>query len=399
MAVAVAIAPLYDAFSPSGPSFRLHLGFLPTTWLEIALVLALAVGLVAGWGRLPWRNPYTWPALVLLAGAVLDTWFTPDHRAALGILKAYFIEPMLAGVVIAWLAADRRQARLLLGGLAIAGLISATANLGAVADGLRQHQDVVHVPPVLLYRTANAVPLFLVPLDAFALAIALYGDVPRERVVAWIFLAVTVPASVLSLSRAGWAALAVVIVLIGLFHRRRVLLIGVPALAAAILAAALPGARERIGVEFDLANRFNSVSLRFSLWRSALNMLLHQPLFGGGLAGFRRSLQPYQERDYGEQQIYPHNLFLNFWSETGLVGLVGFLWTAVQVLRTALGGLAATPWARTLSIGLLAALAAIFVHGQVDVPYFKNDLALEFWTLLGIQFGALRAANGIDSQP
>jgi O-antigen ligase len=203
------------------------------------------------------------------------------------------------------------------------------------------------------------VPLFLVPLDAFALAIALYGDVPRERVVAWFFLAVTVPASVLSLSRAGWAALAVVIVLIGLFHRRRVLLIGVPALAAAILAAALPGARERIGVEFDLANRFNSVSLRFSLWRSALNMLLHQPLFGGGLAGFRRSLQPYQERDYGEQQIYP----------------------------------------RTLSIGLLAALAAIFVHGQVDVPYFKNDLALEFWTLLGIQFGALRAANGIDSHP
>lgn len=397
MAVALAMTPLYDAFRAEGPSFRLHFGPLPTTWLEIALVLALLAGLVGGWGRLPWRNPYTWPALVLLAGALLDTWFTPDHRAALGILKAYFVEPMLAGVVIAWLATDRRRARLLLAGLAIAGLISALANLGALANGIRHHLDVVHAPPVLLYRTSNAVPLFLVPLAAFALAIALYGQDRRERMMAWGFAVITGAASVLSLSRAGWLALAAVVVIVALFHPRRLLLIGAPAVAAAILALMVPGARERILVEFNLASRFNSVSLRFSLWRSALNMLVHQPLFGGGLAGFRTSLKPYQERDYGEQQIYPHNLFLNFWTETGLVGLVGFLWTAVQVLRSALRGLGGDPWARTLSIGLLAALAAIFIHGQVDVPYFKNDLSVEFWALLGIQLGAVLAKNGIDS--
>jgi len=398
MALALAVTPLYDAFSSGGPSFRLHLGPLPTTWLEIALVLALLAGLVGGWGRLPWRNPYTWPALVLLAGAILDTWFTPDHRAALGILKAYFVEPMLAGVVIAWLATDRRRARLLLAGLVIAGLVSALANLGALANGIRHHLDVVHAPPVFLYRTSNAVPLFLVPLTAFALAIALYGQDRRERRLASGFAAITGAASVLSLSRAGWLALAAVVVIVALFHPRRLLLIGAPAVAAALLGLVVPGARERILVEFNLASRFNSVGLRFSLWRSALDMLVHQPLFGGGLAGFHTSLKPYQERDYGEQQIYPHNLFLNFWSETGLVGLVGFLWTALQVLRSALRGLGADPWARTLSIGLLAALAAIFIHGQVDVPYFKNDLSVEFWALLGIQLGAVLAENGIDSR-
>src|SRR5207302_10374863 len=121
------------------------------------------------------------PSYTTLFRSILDTWFTPDHRAALGILKAYFVEPMLAGVVIAWLATDRRRARLLLAGLVIAGLVSALANLGALANGIRHHLDVVHAPPVFLYRTSNAVPLFLVPLTAFALAIALYGQDRRER--------------------------------------------------------------------------------------------------------------------------------------------------------------------------------------------------------------------------
>jgi hypothetical protein len=35
---------------------------------------------------------------------------------------------------------------------------------------------------------------------------------------------------------------------------------------------------------------------------------------------------------------------------------------------------------------------AFLVHGIGDVPYFKNDQALAFWTLTGIQLGALGVA-------
>jgi hypothetical protein len=38
-------------------------------------------------------------------------------------------------------------------------------------------------------------------------------------------------------------------------------------------------------------------------------------------------------------------------------------------------------------------MAVILLHGQVDVPYFKNDLALEFWALLGIQLGAISGSQ------
>jgi hypothetical protein len=36
------------------------------------------------------------------------------------------------------------------------------------------------------------------------------------------------------------------------------------------------------------------------------------------------------------------------------------------------------------------ALVAVVVHGLVDVPYFKNDLAFEFWVLIGVAYAGRR---------
>jgi O-antigen ligase len=93
-----------------------------------------------------------------------------------------------------------------------------------------------------------------------------------------------------------------------------------------------------------------------------------------------------------ENLIYPHDIVLNFWSETGLLGLAAFAWLVVQVVRVALRGLrmAGEPWARAMAVGLLGLVVAFLVHGVVDVPYFKNDQALAFWALLGVQLGSLQ---------
>lgn len=37
-----------------------------------------------------------------------------------------------------------------------------------------------------------------------------------------------------------------------------------------------------------------------------------------------------------------------------------------------------------LVMGLLSAMVVIVVHGLVDVPYFKNDLAVMFWALVAM---------------
>lgn len=82
-------------------------------------------------------------------------------------------------------------------------------------------------------------------------------------------------------------------------------------------------------------------------------------------------------------------IVLNFWSETGLAGLVAFIWLGVQAVRQGLAGLALDRWPRTMSIGLLGMLFSLVLHGLVDAPYFKNDLALVFWALVAVQLGSL----------
>ena len=117
-------------------------------------------------------------------------------------------------------------------------------------------------------------------------------------------------------------------------------------------------------------------------------MLRDHPVVGGGLAGFKQSVAPYRNGIYTEDLIYPHNIVLNFWTETGLLGLAAFAWLFVQVVRTAWSGWrdGSPPWC-SLQLGILLALVGILVHGLVDVPYLKNDLSLEFLGAPGTQLG------------
>ena len=387
MALALALSPAYV--------IRPHVGPLPTTVLEIALVVAVVVGLIAFWHELPWRSPLTWPALLLLVAATIDTVVSPDRRAAAGIWKAYFIEPAAAGLVIAAIATRRDRARLLLAGLGVAGAVIAVANIAVAAPPwLGGHFDVV-TPPVAIYDTANAVPLYLEPLVAFALALAFFSDDRRERALAGAFVVLAAVAIFFSYSRAGWLTLAVLIGFVALFTRIRWWLVGAAVAVGAVLFAASRSVRERILVEFNFNSPNNTIGLRGDLWRSSLNMLAHRPVFGGGLSGFKRSLQPYRMPAYHESLIYPHNIALNFWSETGLLGLAAFCWLVVQIVRVALRGLrmAEAPWARAMAVGLLGLVVAFVVHGMVDVPYFKNDQALAFWALLGVQLASLRVRS------
>jgi O-antigen ligase len=381
MALALLASPAYVV--------RPHLGPLPTTLLEILLLPALAVGLYAFRDELPWVNPFLLPALVLLVAATLDTIFAPDRRAAFGLLKAYFVEPMLAAVVVAAMARSQRRARLLLVALAGAGTVIAIANVTVATRALLTHSFSLVTPPVVVYTSANAVPLFLEPLIAFILPLAFFDQDRRARVLAAGFVALSALAIGLSFSRAGWLTLIAQVVLVALFSRWRWRIIALAAAVAAAVFVASRRVRERLLVELDPGSPANTIVLRLSLWKSTLNMLQHRPLIGSGLSAFRASLEPFKDPAYHENQIYPHNLLLNFWAETGLLGLLAFLWLMVQVVRSGLRGMRTGPWPRVMAIGLFGLVLSFFLHGLLDAPYFKNDQALAFWALIGIQLGSV----------
>jgi len=375
-----ALAPAYVV--------RWHLGPLPTTLLEDAVLITIAAFIAESFRdrvRPLWRNEIVVPALIFLVAGAISVVVAPDRRAALGLYRAYLIEPMAFGLVLINAVSTPRRALAIAGGLALGGAVAGLANAAVVVAALvHRTYDVVNTPPVVIYNTANAVALYLVPLMAFAGAVVLHRQDRRERLVAGVFLVVGGICVVLSFSRGGYLALAAVAVGLAMSHPRRwLLLVGGVVVAGALLV--IPPIAHRVATEVNLNDPHNTLVGRTHLWSAALQMLRAHPIFGAGLSGFATAVAPYWNANHPDRFTYPHNILLNFWTETGLLGLAAFAWIVIAAfIRTWRGWRYGTPEWRPIHLGVMLALVAVVVHGLVDVPYWKNDLSLEFWALVSL---------------
>mgnify|MGYP000852567798 CR=1 FL=1 len=120
---------------------------------------------------------------------------------------------------------------------------------------------------------------------------------------------------------------------------------------------------------------------RIMVWEHTIGYLMEHPqhfVFGTGIRNFFDAIQsPWYDVTVLEALKYPHNIFLNFWTEIGLFGMLSFVFLFLYLVRTTL-----LIQDRLVKASLLASLTAIMIHGLVDVPYFKNDLAVLFWILV-----------------
>jgi O-antigen ligase len=391
--ITLALAALTSALTPAY-IVRWHIAAYPTTLLEVSIGVTVIAFVYESWRqrRLPdLRSPFTIAAAVFIVAGAVSVIVAPDRRAALGIYRAYLIEPVAFFFVLSEVVTTSRRAMAVLAGFGLAGVVVSVANSVVIIDALRHHAISAGVTaPVVIYTNANDIPLFLVPLIAIAGSIVLYATDQRDRLVTGAFLAIAVIATLLSLSRGGYLALAAVALALAISHRRRWWLLGAAA-AAAVVLILIPPINHRLAVEVDFSNPQNTLVGRFELWRVSLQMLEQHPLLGAGLSGFAQTIAPYWNPTHIDRFIYPHNIVLTFWSETGLLGLGAFAWIVITGFAQGWRGWRKgdAGW-RPIELGIAIALVAVVVHGLVDVPYFKNDLSLEFWALMGFAWAGNR---------
>ncbi len=357
----------------------------------ILTVVVFAVETIRQRSRLEWRTPFTWPAALLLLAGAISVVVAPSRRDALGLYRAYFVEPIAFFFVLGMVLREARRAFLVLAGLGVATLVVGLANAVVVIQAILAHRlDLAGTPPVVIYQTQNAVALFLLPVIAVAASILAYGRERSARFASAAYLVLAVPSFLLTLSRGGYLALLGVGVGLALASPRRRLLLAI-AVGVTIIFALIPPITSRLAHEINPADGNNTLVGRSYLWRATLQMLQHYPVTGVGLAGFETRLGPYWNATHTDRFIYPHNIVLNFWSTTGLLGLAAFGWLLYAAFRVSWRGwrTGAWPW-RAMHFGVLLALVGMVIHGLVDVPYFKNDLSLEFWVLLGVTRAGLR---------
>ncbi|HUZ82182.1 MAG TPA: O-antigen ligase family protein [Gaiellaceae bacterium] len=143
--------------------------------------------------------------------------------------------------------------------------------------------------------------------------------------------------------------------------KRSLLAAGVAGVVGVVAVVALKG-----GGTGELGNgggRIASTSsnFRFAWWNQALHGWKQHELLGTGAGSFNLTNLRYRA-SYLDFTIEPHNLPLQFLTETGVVGLVLFLFAAASLLRGSLRR-------RGHELALALVLPAYLVHSLVDIDW------------------------------
>lgn len=136
----------------------------------------------------------------------------------------------------------------------------------------------------------------------------------------------------------------------------------------------------------------SSFASRIMIWRAAVKMAEDSFPIGIGTGRFQAVYLENQANfpAYLEWAVpTPHNLYLHFLLEGGVLALIGWLGCVFIVIGRGFQGLCRDPEGRVLILGLSLGVFYL-VYGLVDTPYMKNDLALAVWGSLGFCLAALR---------
>jgi O-antigen ligase len=359
---------------------------LPTTLLETLIIITVALYVFARWRdglRRPISTTYDTPILVLLAAGAIAILVANDHRGALGLYRAYFVEPIVLFYVAVDLLRRDENIRRLVVAFAIGSSVFAVLNLVVFAQAALAHHVNVGSAPNALYGDANYVAMYLEPPVALAAGFLFLGKGRRWKLLGALWLLLVGSALVVMFSKGSYLALAVLAV---------VVLITIPRwrlpLVAAIVVAAVAATQVSL-LMARLATIPSSITGREELFSATLGMIRDHPIFGLGLGGYSylfRGVAP---------EVYPHDMWLTFWVELGVSGVIAF---AVILFGLLWRGWKAWPategFYRALLWGVLGALVLWTAHGLVDSPYWKNDMSAEFWSLAALQVVSLNALRG-----
>jgi O-antigen ligase len=388
--------------------FRFKAVFVPTTPLEILILITVGLYVVGQWQERsfsPVRIGLEIPTALLLFAGLIGIVVSPDHVGAIGFYRAYFIEPIFLFYVAVGVLRKPADFRTVITGFAIGTTVFAILNLGAWAIALANHKDIdLGNAPEALYTSPNSVAIFLEPAVAMAAGFALYSDNRRDRIASLVWLACVLLSLIATLSRGGLLTLAVLALVAVVTLPRPRLRLG---LLLAIVVGGIgllqvPFVSKRLYRQFDPSYPYNTFEGRLEIWKDTFHMLRDHPIFGTGLRGYSIVMRPYVTTPTKLPELYPHNIFLAMWVELGLLGLVAFVWLLGKLLWLGWSAYSkAQGLAKPLLFGTSAAFVAVAVHGMFDTPYYNNDISVEFWFLAALEIAAItilvRPATGKEA--
>lgn len=408
---------------------------LPFTLLETMILISFAVWFFKFfWPDAPniiknlknrWAYPFAHEIILLIIFSFIAAGISGFSNGALGVWKAYFFEPILVYLLIFNIFKNKAELSRIIWALLISAIAVSLFALFQKITGLFIANPMWAAAgtrrAVSFFGYPNAVGLYLGPLILIFIGwlFSLNEKDILKGLIKKIIISLTIVSSLLAIyaarSEGALIGIAVSLFVFGLFAG------GKQRIAAMFLLITIIGgvfwfAPASGFIVTKLSLHDLSGQIRRQQWKETAKMLEGwRTITGAGLDNYQNSIKPYHQEGIFfnsdnrpnfdavvwasstlrakywqpvEIYLYPHNIILNFWSELGLGGLLVFLWIIIKYLIIS-WKLAANLGRRQsqekyLVLGLMAAMITIIVHGAVDVPYFKNDLAVMFWLLIAL---------------
>ncbi len=381
------------------------------------------------------KYPFKWEIIFLLLISYGATAVAGFSDSALGIWKAYFFEPVLVFILVLHLPLTpslvRRGDKIERGGAFLYKIMWPLAISALVISLLATYQKFTGVwifnelwaagetrRVISFFGYPNAVGLYLGPLVLVMTGWLFDNTKYKIQNTKLFIIFITIILSLVSIyfAKSEGALIAVIagLIVFSLLAEKKTrwAAIVLVVVAGSAIMAYQP-ARDYAFNKFTLNDL--SGQIRKQQWRETWQMMIISPgrfIFGTGLSGYQKAILPFHQEGIFfnkdndpefhrhvvwnekykkshwqpvEIYMYPHNILLNFWTELGLAGMLLFIWIIFKFIFTGIKTIRNLDAPnRYLIIGLICAMVIIIVHGLVDVPYFKNDLAVMFWVFIAM---------------
>ena len=132
----------------------------------------------------------------------------------------------------------------------------------------------------------------------------------------------------------------------------------------------------------DRVRVLDTWDMRMQLWKEAVAVVRDHPLLGTGLNTYARIILSYKDKSFDFGFAYPHNSFLQMAAETGIFGLLSFLWVLFEYFKNGFRYLRESR--DFLVLGLMSGILAFLLQSFVDTNLYALQLVVLFWFMLGL---------------
>ncbi|MBQ4110505.1 MAG: O-antigen ligase family protein [Clostridia bacterium] len=232
---------------------------------------------------------------------------------------------------------------------------------------------------------------FLVMFFPFCWAFSLNIDNKGKRKAALCGLALPVIAIALTYSRSGWVSIALGVLTLIIFYDIKYLpylimagIAAIPFLPQSIMQRLLT-----LGSMEDTSNAY-----RVYIWNGTIDMMKDFWLRGIGMGTKTfQKLYPLYSDYWSKLAPHSHMLFLQVLAETGIIGVVAFLWFWVDFIKKSVTIYIknkVTPKMKNVIIaGIASLIGLIFISGVEYIWFYPRNLTA-FFCVIGIMSASIR---------